>query len=400
MINRRDFIRTTLSSTTAALATASVVALAPGACKNPLARNNSTNPHKTTITHTYTDKQVTKITSIPSYLKGYEKLYAHNPRQAALKWFADAKFGLFMHYGVYSIMAQGEWVQFRKKIHVAEYAKLKNKFQANKFDADFITDLALSAGMKYINITSRHHDSFCLFETKYTEFNSVNSPAKKDIIAELAQQCHKKGLGLCLYYSHGRDWRHPHAPNNDKWGGNARPFYKTPEPYYAYGNEHHLEIYVEFMKNQITELLTNYGPIAAIWLDGIATPASRPKKIHLFHCPELYKHIHSLQPQVLVSYKQGLIGAEDFLAPEHRWKGKINKPVELCNTLQNRGWGYNARSKHKSPDTVMKMLTDARKIPANLLLNTGPLPDGSIHPADVKTLREVGNHLRKYGFPA
>ena len=253
---------------------------------------------------------------VPSYLRGYEELYASDPRKAALKYFREAKFGLFMHYGLYSLLGRHEWVQFRERIPVKKYEKLADRFTAEKFDADFITDMALDAEMKYINITTRHHDSFCLFDSKYTDFKSTNTPAKRDLVGELAERCRKKGLGLYLYYSHGRDWRHPHAPNNGDWGGSARPKYKQREDFYKYGDEHDLRIYVEFMKNQITELLTNYGPIGAIWLDGIATPRSREDKIHLFRCQELYDHIHSLQPQALVSYKQGLLGTEDFKAPE------------------------------------------------------------------------------------
>jgi alpha-L-fucosidase len=116
----------------------------------------------------------------------------------------------------------------------------------------------------------------------------------------------------------------------------------------------------------------------------------------MFKCQELYDHIHSLQPQVLVSYKQGLLGTEDFLAPERNWKKESTKPLEICDTLQPRQWFYNKSldGKHKSPDAVMDMLAKAQRIGANLLLNTGPLPDGAIHPEDVNTLREVGRRLR------
>ncbi len=336
---------------------------------------------------------------VPSFLQSVADRYAEDPRAAALAWFKQARFGLFLHYGLYSLLGRHEWVQFREKIPVAEYAKLKDRFTAEKFDADFITDLALQAGMKYVNITTRHHDSFCLFDSKYTDFTSVNSPAKRDLVGELAEACRKKGLGFYLYYSHGRDWRHPHAPNNDQWGGSARPKYDTPDPHYKTGDDHDLQQYVQFMWNQITELLTNYGPIGGIWLDGIATPASRPETIALFRCQELYDHIHAMQPQVLVSYKQGLLGTEDFRAPERNWKGQSDVPLEICDTLQPRGWGYIKEDdgKHKTPDQVMAMLERARAIPANLLLNSGPLPDGSIHPEDVKTLREVGRRLDKAG---
>ena len=351
---------------------------------------------------------VTQTPSCPSYLKNYKALYAKDPRKAALEWFRNARFGLFMHYGLYSLLARHEWVQFREKIRVPEYAKLKGQFFARRFDADFITDLALEAGMTYVNITTRHHDSFCLFRTAQTNFSSVHSPGKRDLVGDLAEQCAAKGLGLCLYYSHGRDWKHPHAPNNDRWGGNARPEYQPPEPSYKTGKAHDLNKYVDFVAAQIRELLTQYGPIAAIWLDGIATPLN-PKgaaaKVHkpragkdLFRCQELYDMIHGLGPQVLVSYKQGYLGTEDFFAPEHsasNVKKRGRKIVEVCTTLQKGGWGYVKRAAHHDAKAVMGMLETAATAKANLLLNTGPLPGGSIHEDDVRTLREVGKRLRR-----
>jgi alpha-L-fucosidase len=373
MLNRRDIIQT------GAIASAATLA----GCMKPQAAS----------------------AQVPSYLKGYEDLYAADPRAAALQYFREAKFGLFIHYGLYSQLEghwQGqhskpaEWVQFRGKIRLDEYAKLADRFTAEKFDPDFITDMALGAGMKYINLTTRHHDSFCLFDSKYTDFKSTNSAAKRDLVGELAEQCQQKGLGFYLYYSHGRDWKHPHAPNNDQWGGAARPKYDPPEPSYATGGDHALQIYIQFMKDQITELLTNYGPIGAIWLDGIGTPKSRPEKIDQFKCQELYDHIHALQPQVLVSYKQGLLGTEDFKAPERHFDGTSEIPLEICDTLQPYSWGYDSRDDqgHKTADQVMEMLERAKTMNANLLLNTGPLPDGAIHADDIKTLREIGARLK------
>ncbi|TWU44278.1 Alpha-L-fucosidase [Novipirellula aureliae] len=343
---------------------------------------------------------------VPTYLAGYEDTYAENPREAALEWFREAEFGMFIHYGLYSL-AEGhwgdvhsspaEWVQLRAKIRPSEYEKLAGKFTAENFDADFITDLAVAAGMKYINITTRHHDGFCLFDSKYTDFKSTKSAAKRDLIAELAEQCQKKGLGLFFYYSHGRDWRHPHAPNRDEWGGNPRPNYDPPEESYKYGEEHDLQLYVEYMKNQITELLTHYGPVAGIWLDGRAVPGSRPEKLHELKLQELYDYIHSLQPQVLVSYKQGVLGTEDFKAPERNFKGESKVPLEICNTMQPHAWGYDRDDDvgHKTPDDVMKMLAGTKSMKANLLLNIGPLPDGSVFPDDITTLREVGKRLKQ-----
>jgi alpha-L-fucosidase len=218
--------------------------------------------------------------SVPAWLADAPEAYAKDPRAAAIEWVRRAKYGLFLHYGLYSLEGRHEWLQLREKIPVATYAKLKDRFTADKFDAGAIAALAVDAGMKYINITTRHHDSFCLFKTAQTDFNSTNSPAKRDLVLELAEACRKHRLGLSLYYSHGRDWRHPHAPNNDRYGGSARPVYQPPEPTYAYGKDHDLNKYVDFIMAQITELLTQYGPVMAIWLDGIATPLQRKNPNH------------------------------------------------------------------------------------------------------------------------
>jgi alpha-L-fucosidase len=350
---------------------------------------------------------------VPSYLKGYEQAYRADPRAAARQWFRDAKFGLFLHYGLYSLEGRHEWLQYREKIPVADYARLKDRFTASKFDADAITDLALAAGMRYVNITTRHHDSFCLFASAQTDFHARNSPARRDLLRELADACHKKGLGLCCYYSHGRDWRHPHAPNNDRWGGSARPEYDPPEPSYATGKDHDLNRYLDFMTAQVTELLTNYGPVAAIWLDGIATPLSdktakpcpkpprQPDNAPEFRCRELYEHIHRLQPQVLISYKQGLLGSEDFFAPEHKAVAVTgDKPMEICSTLQEGSWGYHNDKRNLTTDEAWAKLVAARAANANLLLNTGPLPDGSIPLQHARVLREIGERIRQQGFPA
>lgn len=344
------------------------------------------------------------MSNIPNYLKNYADLYADNPRAAALQWFREARYGLFLHYGLYSLIGRHEWVQLRELIPVAEYEKLINDFTAENFDAERIAQFAVDSGMKYINITTRHHDSFCLFDTAETDFNITNAPAGRDLIKELAEACDRHALGLCLYYSHGRDWKHPHAPNNDEWGGQARPKYDPPEPSYATGSAHNLQIYLDFMQAQITELLTNYGPVAAIWLDGIAVPNNGDKE--KFKSQELYDYIHSVQPQVLVSYKQGLLGTEDFQAPEHQAVEQANKPMEICTTMcsgpggKGVSWGYLAEGgHHKNEEEVWTALTASRESGCNLLLNTGPLPDGSLDEKDVPVLLAVGERIRKEGFP-
>ena len=352
------------------------------------------------------------IDTTPSYLSAYKKVYKKDPRKAARQWFRNARYGLFMHYGLYSLLGRHEWVQLREKIPVAEYAKLMDQFTADRFDAMAIADFAKAAGMKYINITTRHHDGFCLFNSGDWGFDTVRSPANRDLIGELSVACEVNGLGLCLYYSHGRDWKHPHGPNNAQWGGRAQPEYEPSDPAFVVGEEYDLDLYLDFMSEQIRNLLTNYGPIAAIWLDGIAVPLSGDKE--RFKCQDLYDLVHSLQPQVLVSYKQGLLGTEDFFAPEHkvptaddgeRVLGELgstkSKLVEICTTMTPGSWGYKreATGDHLTADDVWEKLRDAGESNANLLLNTGPLPDGSLDEEDVDTLLEVGERLQREGFP-
>jgi len=354
--------------------------------------------------------------SVPSYLAGQRELYQSDPRQAARAWFGEARFGLFMHYGLYSLLGRGEWVMLRERIGVAEYEKLQSQFTAHNFDVDFITDLALEAGMKYINLTSRHHDGFCLFETKQHDYHSMAAPAQRDIIGDLAEACHKKGLGLFLYYSYAADWWHPYFYAREAGWANARPAYKQPQPQYEWAKDEDFRIYVDYVHAQMRELLTNYGPIAGIWFDPIMGFYSRPD---LFPINETYDLVRSLQPQVLISFKQGASGTEDFAAPERSghslaerlkepqqrevarkaWESNKNKHNEICDTLQPHVWGYKKDddSKHLDADEVMKRLEAAWAGNCNLLMNTGPLADGSIHADDVKTLREVGRRLRRKG---
>ena len=217
-------------------------------------------------------------------------------RQNMMEWFEKARFGLFMHYGIYSVPGRGEWVQLQEAIPVAEYAKLKEQFKADKFDVDFITDLALEAGMKYVNLTSRHHDSFCLFKTQQTGFQSLNSPAKRDLIGELTEACHKKGLGVFYYYSYALDWKHPYfyslAAGEPIWDA-ARPDYKQSQPEYKWQKDEDFRRYVDFVHAQIRELLTQYGPVCGLWFDPIMGYYARPD---LFPIEETYALVRKLQP--------------------------------------------------------------------------------------------------------
>lgn len=361
--------------------------------------------------------------SMPAYLRPYRELYEKNPREANLAWFRQAEYGLFLHYGLYSLLGAEsredekimEWAQYNRRIPVAEYARLAERFAASGFDADAIAAFAKECGMRYINLTTRHHDSFCLFATRQTDFNSVNAKAGRDLIGELADACERHELGLFLYYSHGRDWRHPHAPNNGEWGGAARPLYDPPEPSYANDGEHDLDRYLDFMKAQVRELLVQYKTAAGIWLDGLGVLQSGDAS--RFRCEELYALIRETSPHALVSYKQGLLGTEDFFAPEHKVPktsgeagelyqqgqnrlGKIaahrDKIVEVCTTMIKDpvSWGYKAKAVHLTAEEVWAKRREARANGYNLLLNIGVMPDGGLDPADMAAIRQAERMMR------
>ena len=347
---------------------------------------------------------------IPNYLLKYKDEYAKNPREANQKWFKDAQFGLFIHYGLYSQLEKGEWVQFRDTIPLEEYELLKSTFTAEKFDAEAIVQLAKKAGMKYITITSKHHDGFCLFKTKETDYNAIQSAAKRDLIGEMAKACNRNGLGLFLYYSYGADWHHPYFYSPTSNSDLARPFYKVQPLSYKYKQPEEFKKYVAFVHAQLTELLTQYPTIAGIWFDPIRGVYNRPE---LFPIAETYQLIRRLSPHSLISFKQGANGEEDFMAPERSGSAKVlsdnplakkvyelnkNKQKEICNTMQKNiptipggNWGYNKAldKEHLNVTEVRKILQEAKENGYNLLLNIGPLPDGSVHPADFITLSNL-----------
>jgi len=329
--------------------------------------------------------------AIPSYLRGYETLFRENPKAAAVEWHRNAKWGMFIHYALESLRgltasevlqkkgSGDEWKKFKGGAEV-DYKAIRDRFTAEKFDADFITDLALAAEMHYINFTTRHRGNLYLFRTSVSEFTCLNSPAKRDLTAELAVQCQKKGLGLFMY---------------------CHPDVARTEPQEMFDRN----------RTVVRELLTQYGPVAGIWLDGIGSYYAEPDAYRRIN--ELYALIRSLQPQCLISFKQGT-GTEDFVAPEglmhvksgaiaeKAWAMNAGKRGDICTNMQTAppSWLYLEGCEHVDADQTLALLADAFAQKANLTLNTGPLPDGSIHPADVAALLQAGVRIRKEGYPA
>ena len=285
----------------------------------------------------------------------------------------------------------------------------QHTFTADRFDPDEICQLAIDAGMTYINLTTQHHDGFCLWDTNTTDFSSVHAPAGRDLVTELAQSCEKYQLGCFAYYSHGRDWWHPHAPDNEAVKPEAqfarddfdscRPACPEDAAYFKRGTEVDIDQYLDVVSDQVAELCRIPG-ITGIWLDGIGGFKNMPDGVAVSRCQELYDEIHAAAPHLLVGYKQGLTYTEDFYAPERSIReGTVpsdGRPYEICTTLQPSSWGYKRADdgQHQDADWVMEQLAIAARIPANLLPNTGPEGDGHIPAEDVDTLREVGRRLR------
>lgn len=314
----------------------------------------------------------------------------------AREWFEGAQFGMFIHWGVYSILGDGEWVMNNQNIAIESYEKLPSFFNPTEFDAQKWVKLAKDAGMKYITITTRHHDGFSMFDSEVSDYDIVDrTPYGKDIIKQLAKACRKEGIKLFFYYSL-LDWHHP----------DYFPKGKTGKGIPDRSTEGNWEDYIAFMKAQLTELLTNYGKIGGIWFDG-----HWDKKDANWHYDEIYKLIHELQPQALIgnNHHMAPIEGEDFQMFERDLPGKnttghgtsesdiSNLPKEICKTI-NGSWGFDIQDRnHKSGKQLIQDLTKAAGYGANLLLNVGPMPNGKIQKEHQKALIKVGDWLSKYG---
>jgi len=322
---------------------------------------------------------------------------------AAREWFSDAKFGLFIHWGPFSIPGDGEWVMNNRNITVKNYTRLMDFFNPIEFDAAQWVGMAKNAGMKYITLITRHHDGFSMWDTKASDFNIMNSPYHKDIVKMIADECHKQGIKLFLYYSL-LDWR---RDDYSYWTG--RTGHGTGRTVHGDWNN-----YIAFMKQQLTELLTNYGEIAGIWFDGywdqLNNDSDKINKPHVdWHFGELYALIHHLQPQCLVGNNHHLqpLPGEDFQMFEKDLPGSnttgfggasvSSLPLETCETINN-SWGFNITdTSFKTTKQLVDYLVRAAGFGANFLLNIGPMPNGEIQPEFKERLAYMGSWLRVYG---
>ena len=329
----------------------------------------------------------------------------------AREWFEDARFGIFIHWGVYSVLGRGEWVMNIEKMPVTQYERLADHFDPTKFDAARWVSLFKRSGAKYIVITSKHHDGFAMWDSAASDWDIVDrTPYGRDILKQLADECEKQGMKLFFYHSQ-LDWHHPDYYPRGMTGQTAgRPDHGDFQKYLAY------------MDAQLAELLSGkYGQVGGIWFDGWWDQQAKREEGHEsadpldtavdWHIRRTYDMIHRLQPACLVGSNHHVapFPGEDFQMFErdlpgenkggHSADSEIGKlPLETCDTI-NGAWGFNAGDKwFKSVPELVHYLVRAAGRDANFLLNVGPRPDGTIDPESTARLEGIGRWMEKYAF--
>ena len=290
-----------------------------------------------------------------------------------MKWWVDAAFGLFIHWGVYSVPGRGEWVMYHEGIPVDEYRKFADDFTARHYKPRDWVALAQDAGMKYMVLTTRHHDGFCLFDSKVSDFTSVKTAAKRDLVAEYADACHSMGMRMGLYYSF-EDWRFPgqlpHLPMKED-----RSIYRPM---------------VEQGIAQIREIVTNYGKVDVLWYDG-----NFPYDVWPYQ--ELDDMVRGIQPDIIINNRAGQRDiAGDYETPEQHIQA-YERPWEACMTM-NDSWGYTPDERdYRTTYQLLGYLIQCASGGGNLLLNVGPDPEGRIPEPAVKRLRTIGDWMKVNG---
>jgi alpha-L-fucosidase len=308
-----------------------------------------------------------------------------------MKWWQDARFGMFVHWG--PVALQGTEIGWSRGREVSEkdYDALAKQFNPTNFDADAWARIAKAAGMKYLVITSKHHDGFCLWPSKVTDYHIGNTPFKRDVLKELSAACKKQGIRFCTYYSLC-DWWHPDYPLGSPGGKSKKPKPNMPR-------------YVEYLNHQTQELIDHYGPLGILWFDG-----EWEKPWTDAYGSELYKSLLARQPSLIINNRvskgrhgmagttrQSHLNVGDYDTPEQCIGGfNRERPWETCMTIC-RQWAWKPNDTMKSKTECIRTLLQTVGGDGNLLFNVGPMPDGRIEPRQVERLKEMGAWLTKYG---
>jgi len=314
------------------------------------------------------------------------KAIAKRTQADRTEWFREAKFGMFIHWGVYAVLGKGEWIQTVDQMQVKDYEKLPARFDPTRFDPDEWAQLAKRAGMRYMTITTKHHDGFCMWDTKTADYNVMNTPCQRDVIAEVTRAFRKAGLRVSYYYSI-MDWHHSDYLPRRPWETETRPAGKAK-----------LSRYNAYMRAQVEELLTKYGQIGAVWYDGGWEHTAEE-----LESTKMNRRWRKLQPDILINNRSNT--PEDFGTPEQYIPptgvtDEHGNPIlwENCITMTSSWWGYDKTEKvFKSVEWLIRTFVDIVSKGGNLLLNVGPKPDGTIQREFAVRLEAMGKWLDKHG---
>ena len=297
------------------------------------------------------------------------------------------RFGMFIHWGPVTVKGTKIGWSRGKQVPVEEYDNLYKRFNPVKFDAAEWVRVAEDTGMKYMVITSKHHDGFCLWPSKFTDYHIGATPFGRDVLRELSDACRERGVAFGTYYSVADfrhldypSWKPPDFPENSPGGKTSKP---NPD----------LDRYIEYLRNQVTELIVDYGPLSTLWFD-------TPRLVFAEHGVPTIEMVRKLQPDIMINERAYMpqTNVGDFDTPEQKVGGFDRvRPWETCMTLCGPQWSWKPEDEMKSLKECLQALLFTVGGDGNLLLNVGPMPDGRIEPRQVERLREVGNWVMKYG---
>ena len=307
----------------------------------------------------------------------------------ALDEFKSARFGMFIHWGLYSMPARGEWEMQIHRVPSDVYEKYMTQFNPTEWNAERVATLAEQAGMKYIDVTTKHHDGFCMFDSQLTDYKITNTPFHRDAIGELVEACRRHGIKIIFYYSL-LDWHHPDYVADPERADSSWAVLHRHNPNADWNR------YLAYYQGQVRELLTRYGHIDGFLFDG----GWNRTDWHVWKLDETFAMIHQLQPWALINnhdtFKRTPPG-EDYESPEQSYESQSNLLVEVCATL-NDDWGYNAADTHfKSAGQLIRLLADTAGRGGNTNINIGPMPNGAVQPDFTDRLDAVGRWMRLNG---
>jgi alpha-L-fucosidase len=319
-------------------------------------------------------------------------------KETRLQWWTDARFGMFIHWGLYALPARHEWVKKNERMTDAEYQKYFDAFNPDLYDPREWARQAKQAGMKYAVITSKHHEGFCLFDSKFTDYKATSTPARRDLLKQWVEAFRAEGLKVGFYYSL-LDWHHPSytVDRNHPQSG------ATDQEYDALNRGRDMAVYRQYLKDQVRELLTNYGRIDVIWLDYSFASGKHGKSRDDWDSVNLLKMVRELQPQIIVNDRLDLLdvpGGWDFRTPEQfkprEWVTMNGQrvPWETCQTFSG-SWGYyRDETSWKSPAQLIELLIDSVSKGGNLLMNVGPTARGTFDQRALERLAAFGQWMK------